>query len=82
MIARNQLCLMACLSSFSVLVGCASSTPRAAIYVPAGQDVVGSGGSASDRKVVNASDQQMFDAEHAMDPDPSAGSSDPNQNLP
>jgi hypothetical protein len=59
-------------------MGCASTQADSG---KPGHVVVGQG-SSDDRSAINSNNQQIFNAEHAMSPDPSVSSGTPNTNLP
>jgi len=67
------------------LASCASSSPppEAQNSAPADRDVIGAmAGTPDDRTVIRSSNQQIFDAEHAQAPDPSASQSAQSQGIP
>ena len=76
---RARVFSMMLVGPLCLLAGCASVPAAASNPAPAGHDVVGAG-SSSDRAAINSSNQQIFDAEHAMDSDPAVAPNGQGQN--
>ena len=64
-----------------LLTGCSSSTPVVHSTEPPPTVIVGSGSDA-DRTVIQKTDSQIYQAEHAADSDTPAVSAAPNQGVP
>ena len=95
MTSRPRLLLCACTMPLLVLAGCASSGSQAASQAPVTApvalaapttvdtgSVVPGDGPDSDHTKVDASNGQIYQAEHAMDPDAAAVSNAQNQGIP
>jgi hypothetical protein len=79
-----RLRILAMVGPLAFLASCASSPPpEAQNSTPADRDVIGAmAGTPDDRTVIRSSNQQIFDAEHAQAPDPSASPSAQSQGIP
>jgi uncharacterized lipoprotein YajG len=73
--------LLTAIGALVFLAGCASSPPQAKTAQPPAQVVDGSG-TDSERTTIQKSDSQIYQAEHAGDPDAPVVSPSQNQGIP
>jgi hypothetical protein len=81
MTARNCLLPTTAVGVALMLAGCATSAPQAKTQESAAQIIQGTS-SDTDRSAIQDSDSQIYQAEHAIDPDASGMSSSQNQSIP
>ena len=77
----NGLLTLPALLLLATLTGCASSLPQVATQQPA-PPVVDGAADESTRTVIQSTDQQIYQSEHAMDPDAPPVSPAQNQGIP
>jgi hypothetical protein len=82
MTARNRLLVPVALGALSLLVGCASAPPQANNPPPRPAQMVEGSGTDSQRTTIQSNDNQIYGAEHAMDPDAATASGTQNQGIP